>query len=324
MSSSLKEQTVNKMGSTHEKTLASIQELQKLERELYNNLEDLSSDPDNVDEKEAIIARINDLSATRISLFDTMKEIYNYTQNNVSDSRNELTDKILVTKVMESELNNLKADMNAFVDAKQNKLRMVQINTYYGKRYRAHTNAMKLIIKVCALVLVIMFLVKKEIIPTKVGTGLAVIILGVGAFLLFKTIIDLNMRDNLNYEKYDWRKLPQTKPNPNQTKNWGVNASSWWVCGEGTKFDTSLGQCLVASAVDATNTFSGVGSNIVSNIGNVVNSAAGDNGKTHAMFTNTFGNAFETNTTTPETFTLLGSNNITGYTSHSNEHYTEV
>lgn len=320
MSSSLKEQTVNKMGSTHEKTLASIQELQKLERELYNNLEDLSSDPDNVDEKEAIIARINDLSSTRIGLYDTLKEIYNYTQNNVADSRNELTDKVLVTKVMESELNNLKADMNAFVDAKQNKLRMVQINTYYGKRYRAHTNAMKLIIKVCALVLVIMFLVKKEYIPSKVGAGLAMLILGVGAFLLFKTIVDLNMRDSLNYEKYDWRKLPQTKPNPNQGKNWGIDKSSWWICGEGTKFNTSLGQCVVASSVSDADTLSGVGSSFVNTIGKGVNYAAGDNGKTQTLFTNTLG------ATAPaaEKFTLLGSNNITGYTSPSNEHYTEV
>jgi hypothetical protein len=320
MSSSLKEQSVNKMGSAHEKTLAAIQELQKLERELYNNLEELSSDPDNVSEKEAVIARINDLSATRIGLYDTMKEMYNYTQNNVADTRNELTDKILVTKVMESELNNLKADMNAFVDAKQNKLRMVQINTYYGKRYRAHTNAMKLVIKVCALVLVIMFLVKKQIIPTNVGTGLAVIILGVGAFLLFKTIMDLNMRDNLNYDKYDWRKLPQTKPNPNQTKNWGMNTSSWWICGEGTKFNTSLGQCVVASSVSDADTLSGMRSSVVGSLGNIVKSAADDGGKTQALFTNTLGGAAPA----PETFTLLGSNNVTGYTSPSNEHYTEV
>ena len=138
-------------------TLSTILDLQQLERQLFTNLETLATNntETSLAEQTQIINKINNLSQTRIQLFNTMKQLYQYAQENVNENRNELVDKMVVAKVMETQLNNMKDMMNELNQIKDNKLRMVEINTYYGKQYTAQTELMKFIILICLLILVV-------------------------------------------------------------------------------------------------------------------------------------------------------------------------
>ena len=117
-------------------TLSTILDLQQLENQLFSNLESISTDTSSagVAQQEQLVKQINDLSTTRKNLFSTVNDLYQFAQNNVAESRTELVDKMTVASVMETQLNNMKSMMNELEQIKNNKLRMVQINTYYGKQ----------------------------------------------------------------------------------------------------------------------------------------------------------------------------------------------
>lgn len=257
------ENNLQRMDYSNARTIQSIQELQQLEKQLFTNLEKSAANPtpNSLVEQEQIIKRINDLSATRIQLFNSLRNIYQDSQYNVNRLRKEVGDKIIVAKVMEEQLNNLKANINSLKEDKHNKLRMVEINTYYGKRYQAHTGLMKLVILVCLILLVINILAKKGFLPVNISNLLTVIVLAVGGFFILRKIFDLMRRDNMNYDEYNWNIGFQPKgetvfeynkthlgnlvENVSDTIS-GLSIDGWSICGEGTIYDTSKNQCIVA------------------------------------------------------------------------------
>lgn len=265
------------LGDTHDKTLKTISDLQVLEKQLYSQLENASAvlGPDGTSEQQQLINKINNLSDTRIALFNTLNNLYQTSQTNVFNTRNSLSDKIVVSKMVENDLNNLKTNMNELSQVKNNKLRLVEINDYYTKRHRAHSSIMKIIILICAIILVLVILNKKGFIPANVYTILVLVILSFGIFFIMKRLIDVNMRSNMNYDQYNWGKMPAktytdytgpTEPDPS------LDLGSWSICGEGTKFDTSKKQCLVASMVSEENslpTMSGATGSFITGVSNL-------------------------------------------------------
>jgi hypothetical protein len=160
--------------------------------------------PDPSAEQEKIIQKINELSEMRIALFKNMTQMYGNMQNNVSNSRTDLVDQMTVVGVVEEELNNSKANLNKLTNAKNNKVRMVEINTYYSKRYSAHAGVMKLLILICLPLLILAILKKKKLVPGNVATGISSVIIIIGAFLFIRRVWDLSRRDNMNYDEYQW------------------------------------------------------------------------------------------------------------------------
>lgn len=231
-------------------TLSTILELQQLEKQLFTNLENSSIETNeiNMAQQENIINQINDLSKARINLFDTLRDLYQFAQDNVNKNRTELVDKMTVAKVMETQLNNMKQMMNELEQIKNNKLRMVQINTYYGKQYQAQTELMKLIIKICIVIIVLITVSKMNIIPSGLINLLIVIVIGIGAFLIFRKIYDLAARDNMDFDRY--HTLPMESDNLATTYDYDKDYSDlklnkWSICGDGTMFDNDKGQCVV-------------------------------------------------------------------------------
>lgn len=230
-------------------TLSTILELQQLEKQLFINLESVSSDPDETTlaKQQQLIKQINDLSTTRINLFNTLNDLYQFAQDNVKENRTELVDKMTVAKVMEVQLNNTKSMLNELEQVKNNKLRMVQINTYYGKQYQGQTDLMKLIIKICIGLIILITVSKMNILPSSIMNISIVLLISVGAYLIFRKISDLASRDNMDFDKYetpvmDNKDLASTYE---YDRDFNVDIKGWSVCGEGTTFDDSKGQCIV-------------------------------------------------------------------------------
>ena len=126
----------------NQQALNSISQLQTQEKELYTSLDDpgLTSE-----QKQQIINKINEISQMRLNIYSGMQDIYSYYQQNVSSSRNTLGQEVSAIDIIENELNQAKKKLNLIQDEKSNKLRLVEINTYYGKRYNAHTQSYLLV-----------------------------------------------------------------------------------------------------------------------------------------------------------------------------------
>ena len=181
-----------------------ITDLQNNEKTLYTKLEKLSAQGAPVSEQTKIVDKINELSQLRILLFKELTNMYELMQTNVANTRVDLVDQMTVVGVVEQQLNAAKASMNELKATQQGKMRMVEINTYYGKQYAAHTGFMKLIIMVCIPLLILAILRKKNIIPDNIANILIMVVLVIGGILIIRRWWDLARRDNMNYDEYDW------------------------------------------------------------------------------------------------------------------------
>jgi hypothetical protein len=204
VSTSLTSENLNESDKQQEELIKQITDLQNKEKELYVKLETMSAAGAPVNEQEQIINKINDLSDERIALFNQITAMYNQMQTNVANTRVDLVDQMTVVGVVEQQLNASKASLNELKSTQQGKMRMVEINTYYGKQYQAHTELMKLIIMICIPLLILAILRKKNIIPNNIAKYLISIIIVIGVIVIARRMWDLAWRDNMNYDEYDW------------------------------------------------------------------------------------------------------------------------
>jgi hypothetical protein len=207
--------------------LKNIEQLQNMEKELYKEISQgagtagaraseagstgpstAATGPLNLD---ATINRINQLSQIRMSLYETLNNSFKSLQNNVNTKRTELVQLLTVVSVVEEELNNAKVQLNQLNEIKDGKMRMVEINTYYGKKYRAQSSLMKLIIFVGVILLIIAILRQKGLLPEGLGNLLFGVVFAVGGFFILRRTLDLSFRDNMNFDAYNWFYNPDTQ-----------------------------------------------------------------------------------------------------------------
>jgi hypothetical protein len=89
-------------------------------------------------------------------------------------------------------------------EQKNNKIRLVEINTYYGKQYNAHKEIMQIIVFMCIPILILTVLANKGFIPSKLNIIITGIIIIFGLTVIGYKIIDISNRDNINYDEYNW------------------------------------------------------------------------------------------------------------------------
>ena len=197
---------VSQMNERTVSTIKNIKDLQDLEKSLYSQLENSasSSSPPSLQEQEKAIRRINELSNMRSTLFGNLQDSYSMNQYQVAQTRNDLVDELTSVKVIEGELNNSKKQMNALKQEKIDKLRMVEINTYYGKRYESHANIMKIIILTCIPIIIVSVLSKKNMLPQNIANILMAIIVVIFILVMWYRIGDILFRDNMDYDQYEF------------------------------------------------------------------------------------------------------------------------
>lgn len=203
MSQTLAESDVSKLGSTQGEILNSISRLQDMERTLYTQLEALAPSA-NTAEFDAIVDEINKLSQTRMTLFRSLSNLYSNAQQSVSVSRNDLVNQIAIAKIIEQQLNDAKGRLNELESVKSNKMRMVEINTYFGKRFQATSVLMKMIIYICIPLLILAVLKKAYILPPSLADFLIGTVLAIGLFMLMRKAWDYYNRNNMNFDEYNW------------------------------------------------------------------------------------------------------------------------
>jgi len=202
--------------NAQQQTLNSIQSLQNLEKQLYADLEKLSAKNASSESQQLVINKINDISKTRIALFQQLQASYLTLQDNVSDKRNDLVDQLALVKIVENELDNAKSQINTLKNSNTNNLRMTEINTYYSKKYAAHSKIMKFIILFCIPLLVLAILSKRYIISPYIAKFIGIFIVIFGVFYIGPMILDLYRRNNMVYDEYNFPFNPKNIPTINE------------------------------------------------------------------------------------------------------------
>jgi hypothetical protein len=194
-------------------TLNNISDLQNIEKGYFSKLNDsLMQNSLTPEEKDMIVQKINEISQMRVNLYKNLNGMYSFYHTNVASTRNTIEEQSVAIDIVEKELNEAKLWMKAVEEEKYNKLRLVEINSYYGQRYSEHASIMKLIIMICLPVLLLTILLNRGILPRNLYTILVIVIVVVGVIYMWKYIISAVSRDNMNYQEYTWNFKPEDAP----------------------------------------------------------------------------------------------------------------
>jgi len=243
----------NNLQEKNQQVLDNISQLQTQEKRLYDSLDNVNLSPE---EKQQIIVKINEISQMRLNMYSTIKDMYSFYNNSVSASSNTLDQSVAAINILENELNETKRRMNLLEDEKFNKIRLVEINTYYGKRYNAHSYLMKTIVIMCIPLIILAVLANKGILPPKVYVFLSGIVLIIGLVSIGLQLIDISNRDNMNWDEYDWYFDQTNAPTETVTTTTSTTSSDdpWTTptetcigsacCYEGSTYDSVQNICV--------------------------------------------------------------------------------
>lgn len=249
----------NDIQQNNEQLLNDIQSLQKIEQQLFDSLE--TNTNLTAKQQQQIIEKMNQLSNMRINLYKTLSGVNNYFQNALTSSQGTLTGQTAAIGIVENELNQSKRRLAILEAEKNNKIRLVQINDYYGDKYAEHSNLMKIIILTLVPVILLAILNSKGFLPNTIYFILIVIIAAIGGYFFWIRFGSIITRDNMNYQSYDWyfdaSKAPSASgssdSDPWASTNVGTCIGSA-CCSDGQTYDESLDQCLVTSTLQTTTT----------------------------------------------------------------------
>jgi hypothetical protein len=198
----------------------------------------------------------------RINLYQTLSGVNNFFENALSSSIGTLREQSVAIGIVENELNQAKKRLEALEQEKNNKIRLVEINDYYGDRYSEHSKLMKIIIFTLVPVIILAVLNNKEILPNVIYYVLLIIVCLIGGYFFWTTYFSIISRDNMNYQEYDWGFDPATATTGTTTQ-----ASDPWLsngnlgtcigqecCSNGQTWDASINQCVGSSTIESFST----------------------------------------------------------------------
>jgi hypothetical protein len=201
--------------SRGDRTVKHIKQLQDTELQAFRELENKTGAVTLTSEqKSALISQINDLSATRETLYDTLRENQSFYTKNLTGAQQTLVQQTDALEVVERELNRTKKRVELINEDRINRLRLVEINRYYGDKYKHHTSILKNITLMFAILLVIVMVNNTGMLPPMVFKSLLVIVLIVGLYTIIKELFDAYTRDNMVYAQYNWSKVSPDLEHP--------------------------------------------------------------------------------------------------------------
>jgi hypothetical protein len=219
----------NLLNNKHTTTVKNIQDLQELEKYMFNNLQTLNrSGANSAQEAELIKKRINELSAMRLTLFRNLKTMYKDTQKQTHHNRSNLADQITMTKVVENELDNAKKQLTILEQDKLNKKRLAELGEYEFDRYSSHKNIVKVIAYGALGVLILAFFMTFQWFPSMVGVAGICAIIGIVLITIFKALVTNFARTNLYWKKFEFSRKNAVDSGDSERKgfNWSNLFSS--------------------------------------------------------------------------------------------------
>ena len=244
-------------------TLSDISSLQLIETDQLNQLEmNLASGNLTADEVNNSINQINSIATMRMKLYDSLGSYNNFYQTNLQVANNTLYQQTQVLNILESKLNENRNKILALAENKNNNIRLAEINSYYGDKYKAQARFMKIVIILILPVLISAILVKRNLIPYKVFKYISVVVGVITFFFLVNQLYFFSTRNNMQYQETNYTfKTKNTATNsafdssgndPSGNDPWYRNNSNSNppvcqgsnCCSNGMSYDSSLNQCV--------------------------------------------------------------------------------
>ena len=212
-----------------------IKKLQDTEKALFAQLQNGASTGSlSTEEQQKIVNGIMNVANTRNSLYLELQNSQKNYQNSIGASSRILTQETDALEVVERELHRAETRIGLIREQRSNRLRLVEINRYYGDKYKHHTLILQYITAVFSLILIVSYLYNQGFIPPFLFTTLFVGIGCVGLYYIIKEVWDAYTRDNMMYQQYDWSKIKGRPDEDTDSKSsdnpWATSDSNAAVC----------------------------------------------------------------------------------------------
>lgn len=213
-----KEQHEELLNEKHQQTIKNIQDLQDLEKYMFQNLEKISSsDSPNVQQQQQIITKIQELTNIRKDLFAQLNQMFNSTNAQLIEDRDDLASQMTTLEVVENQLKEMENSLTNIKQEKQDKVRMIEIGNYEFERYQAHKKLLQLISIFVGIFLLLLILIKKEAIPNTIGSGVLSILGIVGLFFIIRQLYNIYSRSSFVWNEYNWQNVPPSQAGSGET-----------------------------------------------------------------------------------------------------------
>jgi hypothetical protein len=188
--------------TNNDKILIDIQSLQKMEQELLTYLE--NTPPMTIEERTSVISKMNQLSTMRVNLYGTLSDVNTYFGSALNTSVGSLKEQQTAIKIVEDELNRSKMNLDSLNEDRNNKIRLVEINTYYSDKYAESSKLMKVVVFTLIPIIILTVVYNKGILPNSIYYILISSVAFIGVIFFWKIFSSMVMRDNMNYQEYNW------------------------------------------------------------------------------------------------------------------------
>lgn len=109
--------------------------------------------------------------------------------------------------------------MTQLTDDYINKKRNVEINVYYEKKYNSYLDVLKYFTLYVVGLLILAILRKRYFLSYSITNILSFILVIIGSMHIYVKIADINARNNINFDEYDWTFDPSEHSDPNKLDN---------------------------------------------------------------------------------------------------------
>ena len=143
--------------------------------------------------------------------------------------------------VAEEQRNRAVKEFQKLMATRDNKNRIIEINTDFSKRYDAYGEVFKFIFAACIPLLILGYMNKQGMLPDLVYFRVSVLIIVFTMFYSANIILDIYSRSNMNFDKYEWNdaglkedSLRDIKSNYNKSRGINIGGVSLLKQGEKT------------------------------------------------------------------------------------------
>ena len=237
------------LSETQQQLLTNTQLLQDAQTTLMNRYT-ASADSD---ERTKIMNEMKKNEALRTQLLSSTGNIALVQNQAVAIKQTAAQDQTAMMKLMDAELNNVRERMEELQTSRTGKERMIELNTYYGKRFMAQSEVMKLFIYTCIPVLILAVLANMGFLPNYIAGFMIIASIVIGIVYIYGAVHDINRRDTMNFDEYVWEFDPSRvgsviNPDNGHHKKKHSNAdpsgcSNGQCCAPPTAWDATTNKC---------------------------------------------------------------------------------
>mgnify|MGYP007047359755 CR=1 FL=1 len=227
-----------------------IEEFNKVEEELTYQLAYARTK----DDRSSIEKSIAIIQTSRNNLANALGGMNVYYTSNLENSSQTLAQQTEAVAIIDREMQLAKARLDYINKQKANKLRVVEVNQYYGAAYRERTTLVKWI--VAGIVVAVIFTYIKKLFgafaPDLIWNIVAFFAITFFAYNILMVILSLSARSKMVYDEYNWTFDKDSAPYFDADRKWSnpfkmaslggcVNDG---CCHEGTTWDTETSLCV--------------------------------------------------------------------------------